>query len=163
MVHLVPMTEAEYEKYFEFAIPNYASEHVKAGRWSEKEALQRAKQEYDELLPDGLNTSNQHFFSIVDEQTTTKVGMLWFAIRSRKEEPAAYVYDVIVYEAYRRQGYGEQTFRAMEAKVRELGSKTLSLHVFGHNHAARAFYEKLGFVTTNVMMTKTLEMSADSS
>ena len=157
MVHLVSMDEAEFQQYRAFAVPQYAQEHVRSGRWSEGEALQRAQQEFDEVLTEGLNTQNQYFFSIVDEQTATRVGMLWFAIHSRKEEPSAYVYDVLVYDQYRRRGFGEQAFRAMETKVRELGLKTIALHVFGHNHAARAMYEKLGYAITNLMMAKTLD------
>jgi len=51
--------------------------------------------------------------------------------------------------------------QALEERVRHLGLSTISLHVFGHNHAARALYEKLGYVTTNVMMSKTLTLPAD--
>ncbi len=51
---------------------------------------------------------------------------------------------------------GEQAFQALEIKVRELGLHTIALHVFGHNHAARAMYEKLGYITTNVQMLKTV-------
>jgi hypothetical protein len=29
--------------------------------------------------------------------------------------------------------------------------------VFGHNHEARALYEKLGYVATNIMMSKSLD------
>ncbi len=29
-------------------------------------------------------------------------------------------------------------------------------HVFGHNLPARAMYEKLGYITTNVQMTKNI-------
>ncbi len=161
MVHLEPMTEAEFQEYIAKGIPQYAQEHVKAGRWSKEEAVQRAKEEFDEILTDGLHTQNQYLFSIVDEQTATKVGFLWFAVRSRKQEPSAYIFDIMVFDEYRRQGYGEQAFHALEEKVRALGIETISLHAFGHNHAARSLYEKLGYVTTNVMMTKTLAQAAD--
>lgn len=156
MIRLVPMNETEYQEYLDFAIADYAQEHVKAGRWNAENALQSATQEYQQLLPDGLHTKNQYLFTIVDELTGDKVGMLWFAVTERANEPVAFVYDVIVYEPFRRHGYGEQAFLAMETKVRELGIKRIGLHVFGHNHAARAMYEKLGYVTTNVAMSKSL-------
>ena len=156
MVRLEPMNEAEFQNYLKVSIPEYAQEHVKAGRWSAEEALQRAKEEYDEVMPDGLQTKDQHVFSIVDERTATKVGMLWFAVHIRGQKSSAYVFDVIIAENYRRRGYGEQAFRALEEKVHELGIGTISLHVFGHDHAARAMYEKLGYVPTNITMSKTL-------
>jgi ribosomal protein S18 acetylase RimI-like enzyme len=57
-----------------------------------------------------------------------------------------FVLDIQIYEAYRRQGYGSQAFLAMEEKAKELGISTISLHVFKHNHSARAMYEKLGYL-----------------
>jgi RimJ/RimL family protein N-acetyltransferase len=155
------MSETELQQYLDVAVPQYAQEHVRSGRWSKREALERAQQEFDEVLTDGLNTKDQYFFSIVDEQTATRVGVLWFAIHSRKEEPSAYVYDLLIYEPYRHQGYGKQALRAIEAKAYELGLKTVALHIFGHNHAARAMYEKLGYVTTNLTMVKALNTKDD--
>ena len=157
MVRLQPMNETEYQEYLAVSIANYAQEHVKAGRWSPEQALQKATQEYADILTEGLHTRDQYLFTIVDEQTGTTVGILWFATTERANESVAFVYDVIIYEQFRRQGYGEQAFQAMETKVRELGLKKIGLHVFGHNHAARAMYEKLGYVVTNVHMSKSLD------
>ncbi|MEO8970126.1 MAG: GNAT family N-acetyltransferase [Ktedonobacteraceae bacterium] len=156
MIRLQPMNETEYQEYLAVAIADYAQEHVKAGRWNTENALQKATQEYADILTEGLHTRDQYFFTIVDEQTATNVGMLWFAATERANEPVAFVYDVVVYEQFRRHGYGEEAFLAMETKVRELGLEKIGLHVFGHNHAARAMYEKLGYVVTNVTMSKSL-------
>ena len=156
MIRLQPMNETEYQEYLDIAVADYAQEHVKAGRWSSEQALQAAKQEYDALLPDGVSSKNQYLYTIVDEETDAKVGMLWFAATERANERVAFVYDVIIYEPFRRRGYGEQAFQALETKVRALGLKRIGLHVFGHNHAARAMYEKLGYVVTNVQMSKSL-------
>ncbi|MHB8599336.1 MAG: GNAT family N-acetyltransferase [Ktedonobacteraceae bacterium] len=156
MIRLQPMNETEYQEYLAVSIAGYAQEHVKAGRWNAEEALQKATQEYADILTEGLHTKDQYLFTIVDEQTGTKVGMLWFAAAERANKPVAFVYDVIVYEPFRRRGYGEQAFLALETKARELGLKRIGLHVFGHNSAARAMYEKLGYVVTNVNMSKSL-------
>lgn len=156
MIRLQPMNETEYQEYLAISIADYAQENVKAGRWNSEEALQKATQEYADILTDGLNTRNQYLFTIIDEQTGTTVGMLWFAATERANEQVAFVYDVIVYEQFRRLGYGEQAFLALETKARELGLKKIGLHVFGHNAAARAMYEKLGYVVTNVQMSKSL-------
>jgi ribosomal protein S18 acetylase RimI-like enzyme len=64
------------------------------------------------------------------------------------------VYDVRIDEAFQRRGYATQAFQKLETLVRDMGMSAISLHVFGHNTAARALYEKLGFATTNVMMSK---------
>lgn len=156
MIRLEPMNETEYQQYLSASVAEYAQEHVKAGRWNTEDALQKATQEYADILTDGLHTRSQYLFTIVDEQTGTNVGMLWFAVTERAGERVAFVYDVNIYEQFRRRGYGEQAFLAMETKARESGLKRIGLHVFGHNSAARAMYEKLGYVITNVNMSKSL-------
>ena len=69
MVRLQPMNETEYQEYLAVSIADYAQEHVKAGRWNAEEALQKATQEYADILTEGLHTRNQYLFTIVDEQT----------------------------------------------------------------------------------------------
>lgn len=156
-IALVPMNEADFRAYMDWSIADYAQEHIRTGRWSQEEGLQRAKQQYQELLPDGLESPNQYLFSIQNTVAGEKVGMLWFAVQEHGGKPGAFVYDVKIEEQFRRHGYGEQAFVILEEKVRALGLDTIGLHVFGHNHAARALYEKLGYVPTNINMLKTLK------
>jgi ribosomal protein S18 acetylase RimI-like enzyme len=156
VVNLVPMSESEFRAYVADAIPEYAQDNVDSGRWSREDALQRAEQEYAEILPAGLATKDHYLFTLKNE-AGMPVGILWFAAQKRNGRPHAFVYDVKIDEQFRRRGYGEQAFQAMEARIRELGLDSISLHAFGNNHAARAMYEKLGYITTNVMMTKQLQ------
>jgi len=155
MIRLIPMDETDFQEYLSTAIADYAQDHVVAGRWTSEDALKMATQEYNQILPNGLNSKDNYLFSIENE-TGTKVGMLWFAVVERGAKKGAFVYDIEIKEEYRRHSYGEQAFRTLEEKVRQLGLQTISLHVFGHNQAARAMYEKLGYVTTNVQMSKTI-------
>ncbi len=155
MIYLIPMDESEYRSYLAKAIADYAQDHVNAGNWLPEDALRESEQEFHTLLPDGPATKNQYLFSIRDE-AETPVGMLWFAAQERHRMPCAFVYDFKIDERFRRRGYGEQAFQVLEDKVRALGLDTISLHVFGNNRPARALYEKLGYITTNVMMTKQL-------
>lgn len=154
MVHLVSLTESEFQAYWQRAIPGYAEEHVKAGNWNASEALQRAEKEFRQLLPDGLATKNQYLYSIVDGETGSKVGMVWFSVDDNRSEPSAFVNDFMIHEEFRRQGYGTQALRAVEETVKELGVSKISLHVFGHNHAARALYDRVGYETSDILMTK---------
>jgi ribosomal protein S18 acetylase RimI-like enzyme len=157
MVRLEPMTEAELQTYLEPAIAGYAAEHVKAGRWSQAEALEESRKEFTELLPDGLHTAKQHLFSIKDD-AGAHVGMLWFAEQERGGEHSAFIYDINIDEPFQRRGYATQAFQVLETLARDMGITAISLHVFGHNTAARALYEKLGFETVNVLMTKRIEL-----
>ena len=70
--------------------------------------------------------------------------------------PYGFIYDLRIYDEYQRRGYARQAMLALETKVRELGLDTISLHVFGHNHAAKALYDQLGYEVTNINMSKKL-------
>jgi ribosomal protein S18 acetylase RimI-like enzyme len=150
------MTKSEFDAFLEATIPDYAQEHVAAGNWSPEDALRLAREQFQQLLPEGLASPNQYLSMIEDEATGARVGILWFAVRGQAPRQSAFVYDVQVFPEHRRHGYASAAFRALEERVRELGLATISLHVFGGNDAARAMYRKLGYAETNVMMSKTL-------
>ena len=154
MLRLVPMTNSEFEAYLQSAVREYADEKVRAGNWQPAEAMQRAEQEYDKLLPDGLATKSEHLYSIVDDARTRPVGMIWFERQEGSAQPVAFLYDFIIYEEFRRKGYGRRALAALETKVKEMGLDKISLHVFGHNKAALALYSKLGYEVTNILMSK---------
>lgn len=156
MVQLIPMTASDFQIYLQNSVEEYAQEHVKAGNWHPSEALQQAEKEFQQLLPDGVASKDQHLFSIVDDTTGMKVGMLWFAVRYRSSQLYAFVYDFLIYEEFRRQGYGKQAFAVLEERVQELGLDSISLHVFGHNQPAIALYLAAGYEITNLHMTKKL-------
>lgn len=150
------MTEAELQEFLEPAIAGYAQGHIDDGQWTKEEALEKSRAEYQSLLPEGVASPNQYLFTLVNEGQQN-VGVLWFARREQQGQASAWVYDVLINEAFRRRGYGSQAFRAMEQKVRELGLTKIGLHVFGNNHAAQEMYKKLGYEVTNVLMAKTLD------
>ena len=156
MMQLVPMTETEYLAYLESDIQHYAEEQVKAGNWHPSEALEKSRREHQQLLADGLATPHQYIFSLQDEETGLKVGTIWFAVDDKKLRPSAFVYDFVIHDEFRRKGFGTQALRALENKLKELGVNKISLHVFGHNHAARALYDKVGYEVTGILMSKTL-------
>lgn len=156
MITLRPMTEAELQEFLEPAIAEYAQGHIDDGQWTKEEALEKSRAEFHGLLPEGVASPNQYLFTLVNEEQQN-VGVLWFAAREQQGQRAAWVYDVRIYEAFRRHGYGSLAFRAMEQKVRELGLAKIGLHVFGNNYAAQEMYKKLGYETTNVLMAKTLD------
>jgi ribosomal protein S18 acetylase RimI-like enzyme len=148
------MTQSEFEAYLQSAIREYADEKVRAGNWQPAEAMQRSEQEYAKLLPDGLETKNEHLYSIVDDARARPVGMIWFERKEGSARPLAFLYDFIIYEEFRRKGYGRRALAALEAKVKEMGLDKISLHVFGHNKAAFELYSKLGYKVTNILMSK---------
>jgi ribosomal protein S18 acetylase RimI-like enzyme len=159
MITLQPMTEAEYQAFLTPAIAEYAQDHVKSGRWTAEEAVEQARKEFHDLLPDGVATPNQYLFTLVNE-AQQPAGMLWFALQEQQGARMAFVYDIRIDDAFQRRGYGSEAFRQLENKVQALGGSSIALHVFGHNHAAIAMYQKLGYKPTNIRMVKTLEDAA---
>jgi RimJ/RimL family protein N-acetyltransferase len=155
------MGENEFQAYLANAIHDYAEDKIKSGNWHPAEALQKSAAEYQALLPAGLASQNQYLFSIVAPENETTIGMIWFAVDDARPQPSAFIYDFIIFEEFRRRGYGTQALMAVEEKVGALGLDTISLHVFGHNNGARALYEKVGYEITNLNMSKKLNIVGD--
>ena len=155
MLRLAPMTEAEFAAYLARAVRSYADAHTRAGDVEPEEALERAQKDYDELLPEGLRSKNQHLFTLTHE-TLGAIGLVWFELKERRGKKSAYLFDIEVREDLRGQGLGRRALELVEAKLRELGARSVGLNVFGYNHAARALYEKMGYQITGMGMKKEL-------
>lgn len=145
------MDSIEFQQYLSFAIKNYANEHVKAGNWNEQESIEKATKEFEKLLPQGEKTANNKLFTIRDE--SMEVGMIWLAQRSNEK---GFIYDINIWEGNLGRGYGKQAMKEIEVVGRNLGLKSIGLHVFGHNKVARSLYEKLGYIETDIVMEKVL-------
>jgi len=156
VVTLTPMTEDDFAAYMDYAITNYASEKVTTGSWPATGAEARAVSTFKELLPQGISTADQHLLTIIDGTTDTKVGFIWFGVTDLGNGPVAYIYDFVIFEEWRRRGFGGGALRALENRVRSMGLNIISLHVFGHNKVARALYDSIGYTASDVTMTKIL-------
>jgi ribosomal protein S18 acetylase RimI-like enzyme len=152
MLRLVPMDSADFGPYLDRLIQRYAEDGVRAGRWDSKEGLVEARKEVRGLLTAGLETPNQFLFTIFSGPTNQKVGAIWFAVQPR----GGFIYDLLVFEPFRRQGYGEKAMRLLEEVAREKGIRMLSLQVFGDNPGARKLYAKLGYEEVALRMSKSL-------
>ena len=153
---LRPMNDAEYVAWLEIVIPEYAEDKVASGQWPAETAAELSRKAYAELLPNGKDSENNHLYTIINAQREA-VGTLWFVTKDRANRRIAYVYDVYVRPAQRRQGHAFRAFQALEAEVARLQLTGIALHVFGHNHATQALYVKLGYVVTNINMFKAVE------
>ncbi|MFB9991423.1 GNAT family N-acetyltransferase [Deinococcus oregonensis] len=152
VLELNPMTSASYQTFVTHSLTNYAQEKIASGEWLPEDAQENARLEFAELLPEGLATPDQFLFDLHDASRSEQVGVLWFALRGPAQRRRIFVYDVLIHPQFQRQGYAMRAFELLQEKAQDLGAKDIRLHVFGHNHGARALYEKLGFVTTNLIM-----------
>jgi ribosomal protein S18 acetylase RimI-like enzyme len=156
MVELIPMTEEQFHAYLGRAVAGYVQDITRAGNVAPDDATIAAEQQFESLLPYGLDTPDQSLYTIYDPARQKPVGHLWVGARNEGGRIFAALYDFEIFEAYRRQGYGTQSLQALEREVQARGLDEIRLHVFGHNHPARALYEKMGYVATNITMAKQL-------
>jgi len=157
VLNFVPMSQDEYESWRTASIAGYAEENITSGRWTGEDAHLKSEQEFSKLLPYGLSTPDSYIYSLVEQQTSEPVGMIWFALV--REDPGrghAFLYDFRIDEERRHKGYGTQALLQLDERVKAMGMKAISLHVFAHNRAARDLYAKVGYKETNVVMSKEL-------
>ena len=151
---LVPLTPGLYEAWRDRSIREYADGHVSAGNWPADGALERARAQFDELLPEGLATEGQELWSVRAEDGT-HVGVLW--VGPRPGRPGTlFIWDIVIEPEARGRGFGRAALDALHAWAREHGYERVGLHVFGANEVARRLYLRTGYVETDVSMEKRL-------
>jgi ribosomal protein S18 acetylase RimI-like enzyme len=154
MPKLIPMTQPEYEAFVERAVPEYAADNVRAGYWSESEALEKSRAGYEKLLPKGLQTENHFLYTLYDANEA--VGMIWIRADLQSLTKSGFIFELYVDEKFRGKGYGKQAMLLIEEKARELGLESLGLHVFAVNNVARNLYQSVGYEVSSLNMTKKL-------
>ena len=73
-VSLKAMNEELFSEYLALVIPSYAEDNIESGRWDKLGALERAKKEYDSLLPDGLGSHNNYLFTVIASKNSIHDG-----------------------------------------------------------------------------------------
>jgi ribosomal protein S18 acetylase RimI-like enzyme len=154
MVKLIPMTQNEFKAFLERDIREYAAENVRAGYWSEAEALEKSRQAHDRLLPDGLKTKDQYLYTLHEDKQA--VGMIWMKANLDSPRPSGFIFDLFIEAPFRQKGYASQAMLELEEVARGLGLQQLGLHVFAHNQAATKLYEKLDYRVSSLNMIKKL-------
>lgn len=156
IVDLRPMTPAEYDQFMERSVREYAEDKVKSGEYPPESAVERSRAEFEQLLPDGLDSPDQLLFSAMEAgapPTGRPVGLLWLALPGVKRR-MSWVYELWVEPDVRAQGYGRAIMLAGERELAARGITELGLNVFGHNPAAVGLYRSLGYEVTAQQMAK---------
>jgi len=157
LVQLKSLAQQQWDAILETRIPDYAEEQTRSGRWSEEEALEKATEEFDKMLSDGVKTAKNHVHGIIDQASDETAGYLWYVEREKAGKPNVFICDLQIFEAYRRRGLASAALLALDEIVqREHGTQRIELHVFGSNHPARALYTNMDYEETNVIMAKNL-------
>lgn len=155
-VTLTPIGAAEFDVFLARSIAEYAQDKVKAGAWTEEEALERSAESYPGYFPEGAATPNQHVYRILAEDKSSDVGCVWISLSDAPAGKQAFVYEFFIDESCRNQGYGQAAMRALDDTARSLGAVSIGLHVFGHNTTALHVYRKAGYEVTDYKMAKRL-------
>ena len=149
-----PMTNDEFEPWQAALVGNFAREISHATGLPTAAALTRSHQQFDELLPNGLETVGHWLMRVLDEDGHP-IGTLW--IGPHAELPgAAYIYHLDVEESARGRGFGRLAMLAAERLASEAGIAEIGLNVFGCNHRARTLYDSMGYRVLTMQLTKTL-------
>lgn len=147
-IALIPMEVAEYDRFLKWLVDDLAADIERADHMSRYQAGRDAGAQLDRLLTDGLRTPGHTFLSIGSiEAGSSPVGWLWFGARSLSGEQVMWLYEIVVFEAHRRRGYGSSALSAVEDQARAAGLGRVALHVFQHNHEAIEFYRTAGYET----------------
>lgn len=154
-VYLKKMSKKAFESFYEDSIIDYANEHVKSGDWKTEGSIERARTEFENLLPEGLDTNNQCLLSVINNNVD--IGYLWLHIYEGEYQKQCFIYDIKIKETYRGQGLGTKTLKCIEQYCKDKDVESIGLHAFGHNKRAVALYNKMGFETTNYRMEKKLK------
>ncbi|WP_169512953.1 GNAT family N-acetyltransferase [Actinopolymorpha alba] len=140
-----PMTEAEFDVWWDAEVAGYADSIASSGTLPPGEAKARAVAQVAELLPDGLHTKD-HSLSIL-EADGAQVATIW--IHHHRRVRASYIYSVAVEPAQRGKGYGRAVMWLAARRSLEAGDQVLALNVFGHNTVAINLYTSLGYRITD--------------
>jgi ribosomal protein S18 acetylase RimI-like enzyme len=81
---------------------------------------------------------------------------LYCGLMQRFRRPEAYTYRLIIKEAYRGQGLGQQLMRDWMAILQDEQVEQAELDVWGANQAAIRFYSRLGFSAVKTRRLKVL-------
>lgn len=149
-VEMREMSAAEYDKFLERSIVEYAKGKEEAESMTSEAAMDLAKRSFAELLPNGLETQDSYLYSYTLDGKA--IGNLWLA----KRGDGCFIYELYLDASLRGKGLGKQLMSLIDQQALILGFDTIRLHVFGFNKVAIKLYESAGYIATNINMVKKL-------
>jgi ribosomal protein S18 acetylase RimI-like enzyme len=148
------MTEAEFAVWLAESVESFAHDLSNAMDRPLDAARERAVAQFEELLPDGLESAGSHVL-IVQSEAGERIGSLWLGPHPTRTDHG-FVYDLVIDESMRGRGFGRAAMLAGEDVLRKDGKSAVGLNVFGFNAVALRLYEALGYKVVGTQMTKKL-------
>lgn len=150
------MSDDDFKAFLRKTIPEYASAQVQAGSWHSDDAIRRAQEEFQRILPQGPRTPRQFFYVLTDAQNGQKVGMLWYSLDDVHLKKKAFVTDFFVFMEFRHKGYDQAALAALDAELARQGVKRVEAHLFASDKDEQAVFEQAGFGCVSVYLGKDL-------
>lgn len=96
---------------------------------------------------------------LVSDADAAVVGLVLVTLRPEllSKAPSAHLEALVVHPDHRRQGLGAWLLDHCEVRVRALGARSLTLHVFDRNERAKALYLRQGYDLELIRAVKWLE------
>lgn len=148
---LVQRTPEDALQYLQELWPRYREDLIRAGS-SEAEADMNIERNRAALAPEGTLAAGHFVFQLM--LGSDHIGNLWLSQRDNSHE--WFIYDLEVFEGFRRRGFARQAMELAQAFALNHGGTRLGLSVFGFNTAARFLYESLGYRIVSMGMIKDL-------
>ncbi len=145
-IRLRTMTAREYGDFLTYSKIHHADELMKEINLTADEALQETEKELKEMLPDGLDTKDNHLMVIEEMADQRIVGFIWYLSEWTGGVKQVFLCDFVIYEPERRKGYATAALGEMEKHAKTHGCEESVLFVANDNAAARNLYAKCGYV-----------------
>ncbi len=153
-IELRKMTREEFANYLGLSLEQYAQDGARNFRRPIEKERSAAREQVHMLLKNGIDTQGHFFFNVLDKETATAIGSLWFHVDEARNH--AFLYDIRVHDSHRRMGYGRQIMKSLEEKLRGMGVRSIGLHVFADNTAAMNLYKTQGYYVASLNMQRDL-------
>ncbi len=147
-----PFPDSDLDEWIDRTRLNYIDERVSAGD-SRSEAEDNANATIERLFPNRSPATGQLVGRLISR--TRAIGYLWVGVAGLDPQ-RWWVWDVMIDEQFRGQGFGRQALELAEELARGEGAQSIGLNVLGHNHVARDLYTSLGYSETAIQMRKAI-------
>ena len=150
-ITLRPMLADEFPSYRDYFVVDYADEIAENYGYTLEKSRIIAREELADDLPQTVNTPN-HVLLCIENENGEMVGYLWYKLMDDGE--TAFGLDFIIFEPFRKKGYGKAAMGALEKQLSHTGVEQLKLRVAFYNKRALRLYENVGFSVTGYNMIK---------
>ena len=155
-LRLAPMSEEDYQRFYNKSLQEYAYNQMKTGNWDAQNAVGMARNDLAEMLPQGLETPNAFLSNIIND-AEEKIGMMWFYVDDGRPKKTAILLEFFLFPPFRGKGLELEALSTFEKGIHAIGVQRVELQVFGHQDEEIAMYTNNAYYKTMVLLAKDLD------